>query len=54
MFVSSNRTLMSMSVSKMLYRNHLFTLLLYKEAVNSTLCHFFLYCNVALIILYVM
>ena len=33
-------------IPKMLYNSHF--LLFYKEAVNSTLSHFFLYCNVAL------
>ena len=34
---------------KMLYSSHLFTLLLfYEETVDSTFCHFFLYCNVDL------
>ena len=33
-------------IPKMLYSSH--CLLFYKEAVNGTLSHFFLYCNVAL------
>ena len=32
----------------MRYSSNLFTLLFYKEVVDSTFCHFFLFCNVPL------